>query len=97
MQDLGGDQELKDPRGVNPRTNMTEAITGLPMDCQHWVGPKLLWDALTAPNQGDTHLPSHRQPPGSSASVGAQEIESTVRYLGIAVDDILAIAEQVDV
>ena len=96
MQDLGGDQELKDPRGVNPRTNMTEAITGLPMDCQHWTRPELFWHALTA-NQGDTHLPPHRQPPGSSASVGAQEIESTVRYLGIAVDEILAIAEQVDV
>jgi hypothetical protein len=67
------------------------------MDCQHWAGPELLWDALAAPNQGDPHLPPHWQPAGSAASVGAQEIESTVRYLGIEVDDALAKAEQVDV
>jgi len=68
------------------------------MDCEHRVGPELLWHALTAPNQGDTHLPPYRQSAGSAASVGAQEDrESTVRYLGIEVDDALAIAEQVDV
>ena len=63
-----------------------------------WAYSGLLWDALIAPNQGDTHLPPHWQPAGSAASVKAQdEIESTVRYLGIEVDDALAIAEQVDV
>jgi len=61
------------------------------MDCQHWVGPELLWHALTPPNKGDTDLPPHRQ------SAGRKKIESTVRYLGIEVDDALAIAEQVDV
>jgi hypothetical protein len=33
----------------------------------------------------------------SRASIGHTKIESTVRYLGIEVDDALAIAEQVDV
>jgi hypothetical protein len=39
----------------------------------------------------------HGQSAGSAASVGHKKIESTVRYLGIEVDDALAIAEQVDV
>jgi integrase len=43
--------------------------------CQ-WIasigaGPELLWDALTAPNQGDPHLPPHWQPAGSTALAGA--------------------------
>jgi hypothetical protein len=33
----------------------------------------------------------------SRAPIGHTKIESTVRYLGIEVDDALAIAEQVDV
>jgi hypothetical protein len=81
-----------------PITGRQYTRLGRPMDCQHWTRPELLWDALTASNQGDTDLPPHWQPAGSAASVKAQdEIESTVRYLGIEVDDALAIAEQVDV
>jgi hypothetical protein len=33
---------------------------------------------------------------GSAASIGDKKIESTVRYLGVEVDDALAIAEQGD-
>jgi site-specific recombinase XerC len=67
------------------------------MDRQHWTGPELLRDALAAPNQGDTH---HRRTGNLRAVqllLGHKKIESTVRYLGIEVDDALAIAEQVDV
>ena len=35
--------------------------------------------------------------PKLPSSIGALEISGTVRYLGIEVDDALAIAEQVDV
>ena len=62
------------------------------MDRQHWAGPELLRHALTAPNQSDPHLPPHRQPASSIAFVVHKKIESTVRYLGIEVDDDLAIA-----
>jgi len=67
------------------------------LDCRHSVGPELLRDALTAPNQGDTHLPPHRQPADSAALLGHKKIEITARYLGIEVDEALAIAEQVDI
>jgi hypothetical protein len=43
---------------------------------------------------GDAHLPPHRQ---SASSANHTKLESTVRYLGIEIDDALAIAEQVDV
>jgi hypothetical protein len=43
-------------------------------------------------------LSPDRQPPGGAvAPLGHTKIESTVRYLGIEVDDALVIAEQVDV
>ena len=47
--------------------------------------------------QSDTHLPSNRQLRAVQLLLGHTKIESTVRYLGIEVDDALAIAEQVDV
>ena len=45
----------------------------------------------------DTHLLPHWQLAGSAILLGHKKIKSTVRYLGIEVDDALAIAEQVDV
>jgi hypothetical protein len=55
-----------------------------------------MMSALAAPNQGDADLPPNRQPACRSAAAGHTKIESTVRYLGIEIDDALAIAEQVD-
>ena len=54
-----------------PITTTTVRAVGLPMDCEHWAGPELLWHALTAPNQGYTYLPPHRQPAGGAAPVRA--------------------------
>ena len=47
-------------------------------------------NALVETHESDPDLPAHWK------SVGPK-IESTVRYLGIEVDDALAIAEQIDV
>jgi hypothetical protein len=47
--------------------------------------------------KSNAHLPPHRESASRAASFGHTKIESTVRYLGIVVDDALAIAEQVDV
>ena len=44
-----------------------------------------------------THLPSNRLLTCRAAAQGHTKIESTVRYLGIEVDDALAIAEQINV
>jgi integrase len=65
---------LQRPARSGPTDNdATVRPTGLPMDCKHWFGPKLLWHALTAPNQSDTHIPSHWQSAGGPASVRPQE------------------------
>ncbi len=52
---------------------------------------------LTAAYEGDADLPPHRESARRPAFARHTKIESTVRYLGIDVDDALAIAEQVDV
>jgi hypothetical protein len=65
---------LRRPSRPEPtHNNATIRPTDLPMDCQCRAGRALLWDALTAPNQGDTHLPPYWQVEGSATFVGAQE------------------------
>jgi hypothetical protein len=54
---------------------------------QHRPRPVEVRYAFDAPDQGDLDLPPDRQ----------SEIESTVRYLGVEVDDALEIAEKIDV
>jgi hypothetical protein len=68
-----------------------------PVACQYRSRSKALWYAFVAKNKGDADLPSNRQPAGRAALTWPHQIESTVRYLGIEVDDALAIAEQVEV
>jgi site-specific recombinase XerC len=64
---------------------------------QHRLRPKSLWHALA----GRTKATLIYRRTGNLRAVqlllGHTKIESTVRYLGIEVDDALAIAEQVDV
>ena len=61
------------------------------------IGPENLRHPLSASGKSCLVLPPDRQPPSGTAATGHTKIESTVRYLGIEVDDALAIAEQVDV
>ena len=56
-----------------------------------------LWYAFDAPDQGVADLPAHKEPQSRSASPGHAKLESTVRYLGIGVDDALEIAGQTEV
>jgi site-specific recombinase XerC len=58
---------------------------------------KTLWHAFASPNKGDADLPANGNLRAVQLLLGHTKIESTVRYLGIEVDDALAIAEQVDV
>jgi hypothetical protein len=62
---------------------------------KHRARSKGFWHTLTTPDKGDANLQTHRKL--ASRALGHTKIESTVRYLGIEVDDALAIAEQVDV
>ena len=61
------------------------------------LDPHFFGNPLSSTYQSDTHLPSNRQLRAVQLLLGHTKIESTVRYLGIEVDDALAIAEQVDV
>ena len=56
-----------------------------------------LRNAFDPPHEGDPDLQAHRQSPCGTLLLGNTKIESTVRYLGIEVDDALEIAEQVEV
>ena len=58
---------------------------------------ELLWDAFAALNQGELIYRRTGNLRAVQLLLGHKKIESTVRYLGIEVDDALAIAEQVDV
>jgi len=68
----------------------------LRVDCQHWAGPEFGTHSLRR-----TKATLIYRRTGNLRAVqlllGHTKIESTVRYLGIEVDDALAIAEQVDV
>ena len=55
-----------------------------------------LRDSLAAANQVRTDLQEDRQLEGGAATTRATKLESTVRYLGIEVDDALSISEQVE-
>jgi hypothetical protein len=61
------------------------------------VRPRQGRDAFVEKDEGDPDLPAHRKSSAIQLLLGHTKIESTVRYLGIEVDDALAIAEQVDV
>jgi hypothetical protein len=65
------------------------AIGGQIVLFEYWS----LTNALVATQKSYPDLPAHRQSQGR----GHTKTESTVRYLGIEVDDALAMAEQVDV
>ena len=58
---------------------------------------ELLWDAFAALNQGELIYRRTGNLRAVQLLLGHKKIESTVRYLGIEVDDALAIAEQVNV
>jgi site-specific recombinase XerC len=67
------------------------------VDQQRRAGPEAVWHAFAATHKA---TPIYRRTGNLRAVqllLGHTKIESTVRYLGIEVDDALAIAEQVDV
>ena len=68
---------------------------GMGLSC--WSGFIRVWHAFDQANQGNAHLSQDRKSSGGELLLGHTKVESTVRYLGIEVDDALAIAEQVDV
>ena len=68
-----------------------------PIGLSAWARPSFVRYTFTAANEGDADLPPHRDLRAVQLLLGHTKIESTVRYLGIDVNDALALAEQVDV
>lgn len=52
---------------------------------------------LNAAHEGLADLPTHQESPSGATAARATKLESTVRYLGIEVDDALEMAEQTEV
>ena len=67
------------------------------MDRQYRARLKAVSHAFASANKGNANLPSNRKSTGGTALARSHKNRNTVRYLGIEVDDALAIAEQVDV
>ncbi len=56
-----------------------------------------LWYALISKNKSVINLPSNKELKAVQLLLGHTKLESTVRYLGIEVDDALGMAEQTEV
>jgi site-specific recombinase XerC len=67
------------------------------VDRQHRYRAVLIRHPFAAADEGDPDLPTNRELRPVQLLLGHTKVESTVRYLGIEVDDALAIAEQIDV
>ncbi|BDT61301.1 phage integrase [Massilia varians] len=61
------------------------------------LDPNGLWNSYNAADEGDIDLPCTKNLRAVQRLLGHTKLESTVRYLGIEVDDALEIAEQTEV
>jgi site-specific recombinase XerC len=59
--------------------------------------PGMLRNAYASTNQSHDDLSPHKEPEAVQLLLGHSKLESTVRYLGIEVDDALEMAEQTEV
>jgi len=64
---------------------------------RNWSGIHRVWHALPSQDKGRVNLSSYEEHSRRTVLLGHAKIESTVRYLGIEVDDALEMAEQTEV
>jgi hypothetical protein len=68
------------------------------LDGLHRSRPAQVRHALAAANQGHLDLQAHEEHPRAiQLLLGHTKLESTIRYLGIEVDDALEISEQTEI
>lgn len=67
------------------------------MGVRNRLGPGRLRHAHVAADKSVFDLPAHQESQAVQLLLGHTKLESTVRYLGIEVDDALEMAEQRDV
>jgi hypothetical protein len=61
------------------------------------LDPAMYWSSYATENQSIADLSEDEEPESCSTSAWHTKLESTVRYLGIEVDDALEMAEQTEV
>lgn len=90
---LSGRLHESNPSGDSPFRAYSWALGGRPRAASH-----RRWDAFDAKNQGDTDLsPDQKNLRAVQLLLGHSNVESTVRHLGIEVDDALEISEQTEI
>lgn len=67
------------------------------MGYRHRPGRRCLWNPYDAPYESIFDLPGSKNLRAVQLLLGHSKLESTVRYLGIEVDDALEMAEQTEV
>lgn len=67
------------------------------LDCRNWPQPFGLRNPLSTANQGNTDIQTYQKNRAIQLLLGHTILESTVRYLGIKVDNALEFAEQTEV
>ena len=77
--------------------NSSICASCLSVDWQRGFGPLVVWNSFTATTKATLIYRRTGNLRAVQLLLGHTKIESTVRYLGIEVDDALAISEQVDV
>jgi hypothetical protein len=89
---------VRKPRQAGPLHLDTAVFSpSLELDRWYWPRSKAVWNAFTPSNQGHADIRRTGNLRAVQLLLGHTKIESTVRFLGIEVDDALTIAEQVDV
>ena len=67
------------------------------MGCRGGFRPRDLCHSFDKTDESVAHLSQDKKPASSSLLLGHTNLESTVRYLGIEVDDALEMSEQTEV
>jgi hypothetical protein len=83
----------RSPHTCQANVRLADCCPRVRLDRKRWAGPEAVRDAFATWYKSHPNLSAHRKSQGRSAFAGHTKIESTVRYLGIEVDDALAIAE----
>ncbi len=67
------------------------------MGCFYWPGSDGIWSTDYETNKSCSDLSKDQKPKSCSAAPWPCQLESTVRYLGVEVEDALEVSEEMEV